>query len=630
MMRWLGILGGALAAALGTSPLTAQATAPNVILIMTDDQGYGDLSCHGNPVVRTRHLDALHSQSVRLVDFHVAPMCTPTRGQLLTGRDAARNGAVNVSSGRTLLRRELPTLADLFAQAGYATAIFGKWHLGDNYPYRPQDRGFQEALWFPSSHVNSLPDAWNNDYFDDVYRRGSRRERVRGYCTDVFFREAISWIRQQQQAKKPFFVYLPTNAPHGPLWVPDSYRQAVAQRLAQLEAEGKVAFSLTPPQRRNLISFLAMIENIDDNMGRLDAFLQASGLSEETIVVFLTDNGSTMGHLYYNAGMRGTKTQLWEGGHRVPCFIRYPKGGFGPARDVPGLTQVQDLFATLPRLCGIGNLPENDGLDLTPVLRGQAAIPDDRMLVINYSRMPWTANYPMPDSPTILQREGSAVLWKRWRLLEDRELYNLDADPLQQRNVIDQHPEVVARMRAYLDRWWAEVKDRANQPQPVVIGHEAENPTMLTACEWLDVFVDQQAQVRRGDRRHGWWEVEVARAGVYELELRRWPREADWPLADGMPATPVTDGVLPAGVALPIRQARLQIGRDALPPLKLEATAKKAVFRATLPAGRTRLYTWLDDEAGQPLLGAYYVYVHNLGPATDRPADAPSPPQKSR
>lgn len=172
----------------------SDAAKPNVIIVMTDDQGYPELSVHGNPVLNTPHLDRLHSQSLRLTDYHVSPMCTPTRGQLLTGIDAARNGAINVSSGRSLLRPELPTMGDIFSDNGYATGIFGKWHLGDNYPFRPQDRGFQESLWFPSSHIGSVPDYRGNDYFDDTYIKNGKRQQFTGYCTDIFFDEAIKFI----------------------------------------------------------------------------------------------------------------------------------------------------------------------------------------------------------------------------------------------------------------------------------------------------------------------------------------------------------------------------------------------------------------------------------------------------
>ncbi|MBI4661745.1 MAG: sulfatase-like hydrolase/transferase [Verrucomicrobia bacterium] len=204
---------------------TAAPQKPNVILVITDDQGYGDLSCHGNPVLKTPNLDQLHRESIRLTDFHVTPMYTPTRGQLMTGRHCLANGAMNVSSGRTLLRRGISTMPEIYAASGYRTGHFGKWHLGDNYPYRPMDRGFQEAVWFPSSHIGSAPDYWNNDYFDDVYNHNGRRRAFRGYCTDVFFGEAIEWMRAQAAARRPFFCYLAPNAPHGPLFVPQKYRE---------------------------------------------------------------------------------------------------------------------------------------------------------------------------------------------------------------------------------------------------------------------------------------------------------------------------------------------------------------------------------------------------------------------
>ncbi|HAK97144.1 MAG TPA: hypothetical protein DCM87_19685, partial [Planctomycetes bacterium] len=337
----------------GARPASAAAAArPNVIVVITDDQGYGELSSHGNPVLRTPHLDRLRSESVRFADFHAAPMCTPTRGQLMTGRDALRNGAMNVSSGRTLLRRGIPTMADLFAASGWRTGLFGKWHLGDAYPYRPQDRGFHESIWFPSSHIGSLPDAWENDYFDDTYIHNGRARAFKGYTTDVFFGEAIAWMKAEAAAGRPFFCYLATAAPHGPHFVPDRCRAPVR---AALEAAREKLASQRPEEtramdanvERELVSYLAMIADIDEHMGRLEAFLREQGLRENTLLIFLTDNGSTFGPRYFNAGMKGGKTTLWEGGHRVPCFVRWPAGGLRPAGDVGGLTQVQDILPTL-------------------------------------------------------------------------------------------------------------------------------------------------------------------------------------------------------------------------------------------------------------------------------------------
>ena len=580
---------------------------PNVIIVITDDQGYGDLGCHGNPVAQTPHLDELHAQSIRLTDFHAAPMCTPTRGQLLTGLDAARNGAVNVSSGRTLLRADLQTMADLFRASGYRTGMFGKWHLGDNYPYRPQDRGFEESLWFPSSHISSLPDYWENDYFDDIYCRNGSRERYEGYCTTVFFREAMAWMKARTEADEPFFAYLPTNAPHAPLWVPPEDREAIE---AVFSERAHALPELTSSNRQRIIRFLAMIRNLDAHVGQLRTFLRAQDIERNTILIFMTDNGSTFGPLYYHAGMRGAKMSLWEGGHRVPCFIHWPDGNLGAPRDMGGLTQVQDILPTLTDFCGLENKTMLDGVSLAAALRGDRPVPQDRMLAVNYSRMP-AFDYPTPDSPSIIRREGAAVLWKRWRLLEATALYDLESDPAQECNVIDRHPDVAHKMQEALDAWWQEVEPVANQVQRIIIGSDQENPMMLSACEWKDVFVDQQNQVRVGVRKNSYWHLEVERAGTYRFELRRWPRESGLALTEACPPTELTDGYLEEGFALPIAQARLMIERQHHTQ-PVEPGDKAAVFTVPLKAGPTLLHTWFDDARQQPLCGAYYVYVSRL------------------
>lgn len=606
-----GLALGVLATLAGNSAIAGER--PNVVLVISDDQGYGELSAHGNPVLRTPHLDRLHAESVRLTDFHVAPMCTPTRGQLMTGLDAFRNGAINVSSGRTLLRRELPTLPQLLADAGYRSGIFGKWHLGDAWPYRPEDRGFHEAWWFPSSHLGSVPDHWNNDYFDDMYFHQGRRAATEGYTTDVLFAKAIEWMRAEVSAGRPFFCYLPTAAPHGPYYVSTEYR---AQMAEAVQAARDRLPTLPPPRLEQLTRYLAMIANLDDNVGRLEEFLREAGLRDNTIIVFLTDNGSTFGADYYPAGMKGRKTTLWEGGHRVPCFVHWPGGGLRPPGDVPGLTQVQDLLPTLLELCGVSRAADApcDGVSLAGVLRGTATPPEDRMLVINYSRMPIGVDAPTRDNPAVPRREGAAVLWKRWRLLEDRELYDLNADPLQQRNVITEHPEVVRAMRAHLDAWWAGVRETCREFQPSYIRADAAEPTRLTACEWADVFIDQQAQVRRGEQKIGFWHVEVMAAGEYDVELRRWPEEAGFPLAAAAPPEQLRDGALPAGVALPIHGARLRIGQVDQ-TTATSAEDRFAAFRVTLSAGRHRLETWFLDADGQAITSAYYVTVRPVTPA---------------
>ncbi len=551
-------------------------TRPNIIIVLTDDQGYGDLGCHGNPVLKTPHLDRLHAESIRLTDFHVAPMCTPTRGQLLTGTDALVNGAMNVSSGRTMMRRGLPTIAGEFARQGYRTGLFGKWHLGENYPHRPQDRGFQESLWYPSSHISSAPDYWNNDYFDDMYRRNGGLEQAKGYCTDVFFDEAMKWIRS---GSGPFLAYIPLNAPHGPLFVPQKYRD------------------LYKDQPRGVASFFGMIANIDENMGKLEAMLRETGLRDNTIVVFLTDNGGTNGVSVYNAGMRGKKIELYDGGHRVPCFVRWPAGRLRPPGDVGDLTLVQDLFPTLADFGGV-KAPAGSGLSLARLLRGEETSLPDRMGVIQFSRM----NAPAP------KKGDACVLWNKWRLVNDQELYDIATDPAQKTDVAAARADIVAKMRDHYERWWAKVEPGMNVPERIVLGTSNENPAMLSPCDWFDVFIDQSAQVRRGEAKSGAWHVKIEQAGRYEFSLRRWPVEADAAIAAGLPELMVTDGKYLAGKALPVASARLKVGtRDERKPVSPQD--KSAAFALELPAGNTEIQTWFLDAEGKELCGAYYVYV---------------------
>lgn len=586
---------------------------PNVLIIMTDDQGYPELSVHGNPVLQTPNLDILHGQSIRLSDYHVTPMCTPTRGQLLTGMDAARNGAVNVSSGRALLRPKIPTIANYFSDAGYFTGVFGKWHLGANYPFRPQDRGFEESVWYPSSSIPSVPAYWGNDYFDDVYTHNGKEQRYKGYCTDVFFSEAKRFMLDSLRKKKPFLCYLATNTPHGPFIPKDEDRKAIAQILESPKFD-----HLEENIKRRLSLYLGMIRNIDWNMGKLMKFLDENNLSENTILLFQTDNGSILGPQYFNAGMRGKKTQIWEGGHRVPCFIRWPSGGLGKPRDIEGLTQVQDVLPTLLELCEIEiknvNGQKFDGMSLASIIKDKKKVPEDRMLVINYSRMPGFSNYPSPYSQTQMRADQSAVLWKRWRLLENRELYDLKSDPMQKNNIIGNHPKVVAKMRRHLYSWWDTVKHLANNPQRIVIGTKYENPTKLSATEWLDVFVDQQGQIFRGVQKSGYWLLDIAQSGEYEIELRRWPKEADGTISGTLP-----NG---EGKALPITEAmlyfsdhnHLDIGQKKayqFEGLTKRVTQKdKAItFTMSLKKGPVALHTWFKGQ-NNTMLSAYYVYIY--------------------
>ncbi len=633
---------------------------PNVIVVLTDDQGYGDLSYTGNPVLRTPALDRLQAESVRFTDFHVCPVCTPTRGELMTGCDSLRNGATFVSMGRALLRTDLPTAADIFAANGYRTGLFGKWHLGDNYPYRPQDRGFQEAVWHPSWGITSAADVYGNDYFDDTYRHRDRMEEFRGYCTDVWFEQATAWIRHCARGGDPFFAYVGTNAPHGPLWVPDHYRDPYRGAVA----DGRVT--------ADHASFFAMIACIDENLARLDWFLHQNGLYDDTIFVFMTDNGTASGEAVYNAGMRGRKSSIYDGGHRVPCLLRWPGGGIGglrpgdaaPAReaatgasdlaaragaaagasglmaasgttaggsaaptgagatggtaswaaggtppagrDVTDVTRATDLLPTLVDLCGlrVDDGVAFDGVSLAGVARGTAALPD-RMTVVQYGH---------PNEAPEFGRTGkhvASVLWGRWRLVNGGELYDIAADPGQERDVAAAHPGVAARMRDHYEAWWAGVGGNLDRYQPLTIGAAEENPMRLCSADWAWAFADNQSNIRGPAMDSGTWHVQAARAGTYALTLRRWPEESGLAIAAEAPPLVGVDGGWPAGKAIPAASAWLRAGgSEAAVPVPEGAT--EVTFRVPLDAGAAQIRSWWLDAAGNELAGAYYLTAERL------------------
>lgn len=589
---------------------TVRADAPNVIFVLTDDQGYGDLSCHGNPVLKTPYIDKLYRESIRFTDFHVAPMCTPTRGELMTGQYALRNGATCVCSGRTFMRQGLPTMADVFAASGYRTGIFGKWHLGDNYPHRPKDRGFGRAVYHLGWGITSTPDYWNNDYFDDYFRDDGVLKQFPGYCTDVWFDEAMKWIRQCHAKDQPFFAYISTNAPHGPFFAPEKYKGP----YKHLD--------------RDTAGFFAMIANLDENMARLDKMLEETGLRDNTVLIFMTDNGGTGGIKVYNAGMRGAKASLYEGGHRVPYFIRFPNGGLREPGDIHTLTHATDVLPTLIDLCRLER-PKGasfDGASLVPLLKGEAQPAfDRRTMVVQYGGL----------DPSHPQEWDATVLWKRWRLVKGKELYNVQHDPGQENDVADEHPDIVRRMRRHYADWWATVEPTLDDFETLTLGSDSENPTRLSSLDWLApklVIAAQTVDVRllgepviEGSLPMGRplpvmnapWNVVVACDGKYEISLRRWPKEAETTLTAGLPAYEGVDGTYPAGKATPIVKARLKIaGVDVSKSVSKDD--KAATFTLQLTAGQTELRTWFYDDNGKELCGAFYVSVRRLGRHKDR------------
>ena len=481
-------------------------------------------------------------------------------------------------------------MADILADNGYHTGHFGKWHLGDNYPYRPQDRGFHETIHHPAFGITSAADYYGNDYFDDHYRHKDEIKQYRGYCTDVWFEEAMRWMQGCHRRNEPFFAYIATNAPHGPLWVPDEYRQPFLDGI-----------------RRDEASFFGMIANIDENMAQLEKFLLDNEIRDNTILIFMTDNGTAMGEGIYNAGMRGRKTSLYEGGHRVPCFIRWLEAGLGGGRDVGGVTRGVDILPTLIDLCDL-QAPDGwtcDGLSLASHLRRPDRAVADRMSVVQYGH----ANEGARTGFT--GRDRAAVMWGRWRLVDGRELYNIQDDPGQQQDVAAANPELVKRLRGQYGAWWDGVSDTLTSYQPLTIGSDAENPARLCSCDWAWVYADNQRGIRGPVMDSGTWHVDAARAGLYSFTLRRWPEESDLGISDPAPVMQGVDGSWPAGKALPVASAWLQVGRsEQTLPVPPDATAQ--TFEMAVERGPTTVRSWWHDEQENPLAGAYYLTAERL------------------
>jgi arylsulfatase len=352
-----------------------------------------------------------------------------------------------------------------------------------------------------------------------------------------------------------------------------------------------------PYQGRGPAAFFGMMANLDENLGRLDAFLRDNGLADDTILLYLNDNGGTAGVNVYNAGMRGRKTQYYDGGHRAACFIRWPAGGLRKPCDLDVLTEVQDLLPTLLDLCGLPAPPgaKFDGTSLAGLLKGTSDTLPDRMLVVQYGQKP--------------EKWDCAVLWNKWRLVKGKELYDLRTDPGQQKDVSAEHPDVLARMRAHYEKWWAGVEPRLDDFSPISIGADQENPVTLSAADWANVYCDNMNNLRAGLNRNGPWHLLVEKDGTYVIELRRWPKEADAPIAAGVPAFKAVDGGLPPGQALPIIKARLEI--DGLDETKPVGPKDKGVtFTVSLRKGqKLPMQSWFLDADGNQLCGAYFAYV---------------------
>lgn len=455
---------------------------PNVILVISDDQGFGDLSAHGNPVLSTPNMDRIGKEGIRFDQFHVNPVCSPTRASLMTGRYYYRTGVVDTYLGRSMMWPDEVTLPEMLRGSGYRTGIFGKWHLGDHPPLRPQDQGFDETLTLHGGGIGQPSDPPGGDhYFDATLYRNNGPFKSKGYCTDVFFDGAMDFVERHRQ--RPFFAYIATNAPHDPLEVDERYVKGFEE--------------LDRPTAKTY----GMIRNLDENLGRLLKKLDELKLARNTILIFMTDNGPQ--RMRYNAGMRGIKGTVYQGGIRVPFFVRWPDR-IAPGQVDQHLAAHIDILPTLVEACG-ARIPAKlkiDGRSLLPLFTGQKW-QGDRTLFFQWHR---------GDRGRLF--ESCAARNQRYKLVNGVALYDLESDPAEARDIAAEHPEMVAKLRGEYEAWFRDVAATRNfEPPRIYLGDPRERVVLLTRQDWRGEKASWNAD------GVGHWEVDVRAQGRYDLRL---------------------------------------------------------------------------------------------------------------
>jgi arylsulfatase A-like enzyme len=568
--------------------LLADSGKPNVIIILADDQGYGDLSCTGNPILETPALDNLHNESIRFNDFHVAALCTPTRGELMTGIDAMHSNCSAVTKARHIPKRDLIMMPQIFKDNGYATGLFGKWHLGDNYPDRPMDKGFDKCVWIKGWGLRSESE-YDNDYYATRYRDGiADKVETDMYCSDLWFLQAKNWMEAKQDAGESFFTYIALNAPHGPFDAPTEDYNYYKDKVTD----------------EKLASFFGMIRNIDTNMASFEQWMVSRGLKDNTILIYMGDNGTPIGETVYNAGLRGKKGDHYEGGHRNVCFIRWPDGNLILPQTISTPTQVQDILPSLIDLAQLDNKTnaQFDGISLAPLLKGDVNDLEDRMFVVQYSKDNSDEDY----------KYSGSIIWDKWRLVLGNELYDLKNDLAQTTNVASQNPDVLNAMKAFYEDWWADVPRGNDQIVPLLVDLDNENPVMLNSAEWENNAVNAQWNIAAatGGSKGGELPLYIEKAGSYQIELSRWPFEFNQSLTTKGISQAIGGTPINQGVALPIEYGAIQLGTGAVVTnRKSNPNSTKISFNLNLNKGATTLQAWFKDAEQNDLCGAYYIRI---------------------
>ena len=491
-------------------------TPPNVILIITDDQGYGDLSFNGNPNIITPALDNFAAESVRFNNFYVSPVCAPTRSSLMTGRYSLRTGVRDTYNGGAIMATSEVTLAEMLKQANFTTGIFGKWHLGDNYPSRPSDQGFDQSLIHLAGGMGQVGDFTNyfkkdTSYFDPILWHNNEQKPFKGYCSDIFTENAIEFIEKNKN--NPFFCYLSFNAPHNPLQVPDEYYQA----YKTLDPTDGIDPELIPNEKisektkDNTRKVYAMVTNIDDNLKKLFNKVDELGIKDNTIVIFMTDNGPQ--HARYIAGMKGRKSSVYNGGIRVPFFLRFP-AMYSGNQEVNQITAHIDLLPSLSKLCNV-EMPRDRKID------GRSFIPS-----INGEKLPersffsyWTRKYPELFNNIALQRGKFKLIGKTDynSPIENFELYDTYNDPFEKNNLVTQKKSIALSLKKEMHQTFLELVNSENLKNPprIMLGSDFENPVYLNRND-----AGGQRAVWNQEQAYSFWKVDINREGLYDLKFK--------------------------------------------------------------------------------------------------------------
>ena len=507
----------------GTNPVTAvnkpvKNPKPNIILILTDDAGSGDFGFKGNSMVKTPNLDHLASRSTRFTNFYVSPVCAPTRSSILTGNYAETTGIYDTYNGGAIMATEEITIAEILHKNAYQTGIFGKWHLGDNYPYRPIDQGFSESFVFKGGGLGQPGDydnyfAGDSAYFNPVMYRNEKKVSTKGYCSDIFTNEAIGFVRNNK--KKPFFAFLAFNAPHTPLQVPEQYSSIYKDlTLGSFKNNmNKMNPVMTNKELEDAKKVYGMMSNIDENIGRLIKELENLDLMKNTAIIFLSDNGPQQNR--YVMGLRGRKGMVYQGGIKSPCIIHYP-GIFPENKEISTTVAHIDLLPTILDFCNIkkGDNPPIDGRSMMPLLTNNDKDFNKRTLFFE-----WGRGFPIPFQNFAATNGHFKLVGHTYTLtgLDGFELFDLTTDPEESENVINKNKAVALTLKKEMEAWYYQTARHPNNRNvhPAIVGTKHENPVILNRND-----AKGSPGIWTEEETFGYWDIRVAESGTYTVKTR--------------------------------------------------------------------------------------------------------------